>query len=54
VVDFIKRNEEEPFFLKLPHPIPQRPLPASPPFMEDASETIKSKLKNEEGVGYKS
>ena len=52
-VDFIKRNKEEPFFLYLPHPIPHRPLHASPPFMEDAPDAIKTKLKNEKGIDYK-
>jgi len=40
-VDFIERHKDEPFFLYLPHPIPHRPIHASPPFMADASESVR-------------
>lgn len=51
-VDFIETHKDEPFFLYIPHPIPHRPLHASPPFMEDAPAEIKAKLAKEEGVDY--
>lgn len=53
-VQFIEKNKEQPFFLYLPHTSPHRPLLASPEFMKNAPEEIKSILKNEgEGVDYK-
>ena len=52
-VGFIEANKDKPFFLYVPHPIPHRPLHASPPFMEDAPNAVKAKLKNEKGVDYK-
>ena len=48
-VDFIENHKDEPFFLYLPHPIPHRPLYASPPFMDDVSDAIKAKLAKEGG-----
>lgn len=53
-VGFIEKHREEPFFLYVPHPIPHRPLHASPPFMKGVSEEIKEALKKEgNGVDYK-
>ncbi|MDP4883978.1 MAG: sulfatase [Opitutales bacterium] len=52
-VDFIERHKDEPFFLYVPHPVPHRPIHMSPPFMVDVSDAIQAKLKNEEGVDYK-
>ncbi len=52
-VGFIQANKDHPFFLYVPHPIPHRPLHASPPFMEDASDEIREKLTHEMGVDYK-
>ncbi|MCM2369620.1 sulfatase-like hydrolase/transferase [Aporhodopirellula aestuarii] len=52
-VAFIEQNKQTPFFLYVPHPIPHRPLHASPPFMEDASDEIKTALEQEKGVDYK-
>lgn len=46
-VEFINRNKDSPFFLYIPHPIPHRPLHASPPFMDDVSEEIKNILSEE-------
>ena len=46
-VDFIKANKDHPFFLYVPHPIPHRPLHASPPFMKDVPEPLKAKLAEE-------
>ena len=53
-VDFITRNKENPFFLYVPHPIPHRPLHASPTFMENVADSIRDKLALEDGfVDYK-
>ncbi len=52
-VEFIQAHKDHPFFLYVPHPIPHRPLHASPPFMEDASDEIKEKLRQEKGVDYR-
>lgn len=53
-VTFIKENKDRPFFVYIPHPIPHRPLHASPSFMEDADSGIKQALANEGGgVDYK-
>ncbi|MFT5131411.1 MAG: arylsulfatase A [Rhodothermales bacterium] len=51
-VDFIERHKDEPFFLYLPHPIPHRPIHMSPPFMTDAPDATKAKLKDETGIDY--
>ena len=50
-VSFIKKNKDKPFFLYVPHPIPHRPLHASPPFMVDAPAEIKAKLAKEKESG---
>ena len=50
-VQFIKENKDGPFFLYLPHPIPHRPLHASPEFMQDVPATIQTKLAQEKGSG---
>ncbi|MBX2851756.1 MAG: sulfatase-like hydrolase/transferase [Phycisphaeraceae bacterium] len=53
-VAFIEKHKGEPFFMYVPHPIPHRPLHASPPFMKDtASEIMKKLAKEGEGVDYK-
>ncbi|MEO0475485.1 MAG: sulfatase [Planctomycetota bacterium] len=46
-VKFIEENKDGPFFLYVPHPIPHRPLHASPPFMTGATASIKEKLAHE-------
>lgn len=51
-VAFIEANRDKQFFLYIPHPIPHRPLHASPPFMHDAPDHVKAKLENEQGVDY--
>lgn len=52
-VDFIKRNKENPFFLYIPHPLPHRPLYASPEQMKQAPDSIQTILSQENGmVGY--
>lgn len=52
-VSFIAAHRDEPFFLYLPHPIPHRPLYASPPFMDDVAPEIRTKLAEEnDGVDY--
>lgn len=43
-VAFIEEHKNEPFFLYIPHPIPHRPLHASPPFMKSVPEPLKEKL----------
>lgn len=43
-VDFINAHRDEPFFLYVPHPIPHRPLYASPPFMKDVPPKIQQAL----------
>ena len=48
-VQFIERNEDEPFFLYVPHPIPHVPLHVSPPFMEGVTADVKSELAKEDG-----
>lgn len=53
-VRFIEENKDAPFFLYIPHPIPHRPLHASPQFMKDAPSDIKSTLNKEDGnIDYK-
>ena len=53
-VQFIEENKDRPFLLYLAHPIPHRPLHASPPFMKDVSAAIKAKLAKEgDGIDYK-
>lgn len=53
-VDFIDRHKEEPFFLFIPHPLPHKPLYASPEFMKEVSSDLKTKLAKENGnVNYK-
>ena len=53
-VKFIENNKDKPFFLYVPHPIPHRPLHASPPFMEGIAPEITDKLKNEgKSIHYK-
>lgn len=46
-IAFIEKHKDEPFFLYIPHPIPHRPLHASPPFMKDVPQALKAKLANE-------
>ncbi|MFC5051436.1 sulfatase [Rubritalea spongiae] len=53
-VGFIEKHKEEPFFMYVAHPLPHRPIHASPPFMEDLPETIQKGLKEENGtINYK-
>lgn len=53
-VSFIERNKDKPFFLYVPHPIPHRPLHASPPFMKGVAGEILDKLGKEDGaIDYK-
>ncbi len=53
-VQFIEENKAHPFFLYIPHPIPHRPLHASPPFMNDAPAETHAKLAEEgESIDYK-
>ena len=53
-VGFIEKHRDEPFFMYVPHPIPHRPLHASPPFMTKVSEEVKEALKKEgDSVDYK-
>lgn len=52
-VNFIERHKDEPFFLYVPHPLPHKPLYASPDFMKGVSSDIKTKLAKENGnVNY--
>ena len=48
-VRFIEENEEHPFFLYVPHPIPHRPLHVSPRFAQDVPIAIQEKLTEENG-----
>jgi len=50
-IGFIEKHKDEPFFLYVPHPIPHRPLHASPPFMKDVGEPLKVKLAEEKKNG---
>lgn len=53
-VAFIEKNKERPFFLYVPHPLPHRPLYASPEQMKYAPDSIQEVLSQEEGtVNYK-
>ncbi|WP_017446629.1 sulfatase [Gayadomonas joobiniege] len=52
-VEFIANHKDQPFFLYLAHPIPHRPIHMSKKFMKNVPESIKSVLKNEVGVDYK-
>ncbi|MFY0714919.1 sulfatase [Seonamhaeicola sp. NFXS20] len=53
-VSFIEQHKDEPFFVYMPHTSPHRPLLASPEFMKNAPEDVKTILKNEgESVDYK-
>ena len=53
-VGFIEKHRDEPFFVYVPHPIPHRPLHASPPFMTVVSEEVKEALTKEgDSVDYK-
>ncbi|MEN8792689.1 MAG: sulfatase [Lentimonas sp.] len=53
-VSFIAAHKDEPFFIYLAHPIPHRPLHASPPFMTNVPSNIQQALDAEgEGVNYK-
>ena len=53
-VSFIKKNKDQPFFVYLPHPIPHRPLHASPPFMQDVDPKIATQLAKEgKAIDYK-
>lgn len=49
-VDFIKRNKENPFFLYIPHPLPHRPLYASPDQMKQVPDSIQTILSQENGT----
>ncbi len=50
-VDFISANKDHPFFLYVPHPIPHRPLHASPPFMKNVPQPLTVKLEEEKKNG---
>jgi len=50
-VKFIEANKDRPFFLYLPHPIPHRPLHASPEFMQDVPAAIQATLEQEKVSG---
>jgi len=55
-VRFIEANKDRPFFLYIPHPIPHKPLHASPPFVEDVPQAVKDKLRlaeRDDFVDYK-
>jgi len=49
-VAFIEKNKENPFFLYVPHPLPHRPLYASPEMMEQATDSIQALLSQENGM----
>ncbi|WP_372774736.1 sulfatase [Mangrovibacterium sp.] len=48
-VRFIEENKDQPFFLYIPHPDPHRPIYVSPDFIADAPDSIKDRLKKEDG-----
>ena len=53
-VAFIEENKERPFFLYIPHPLPHRPVYASPEQMKLANDSIQVVLSQENGkVNYK-
>ena len=43
-VDFIKRKQDNPFFLYIPHPLPHTPVHVSPDFMIDVDDETLQKL----------
>lgn len=49
-VDFIERNKGNPFFLYIPHPLPHRPVYASPRQLAQASDSIQEMLSQENGT----
>lgn len=52
-IDFIKRHKNEPFFLYIPHPLPHRPVYASPEFMKQVPDSVNALLASENGsVNY--
>lgn len=51
-VQFIEANQDRPFFLYVPHPIPHAPLHVSPSFMDDLPAEVRTKLNRESGVDY--
>lgn len=52
-VAFIEKNQDVPFFLYVPHPIPHRPLHVSPPYMEGVNAAITDVLEGEgDSVDY--
>ena len=52
-VKFIDANKDEPFFLYVPHPIPHGPLAASPEFLKDLPDAVRSQLEREKKTDYK-
>lgn len=48
-VRFIVENKDKPFFLYIAHPDPHRPIYVSPEFIEEAPDSIKDCIKNEDG-----
>ena len=53
-VAFIEDNQDEPFFLYVPHPIPHKPLHVSPPFMKGVDTEITDALaKENNSIDYK-
>ena len=52
-VAFIEKHKAEPFFLYIPHPLPHRPVYASPEYMEQVPEITKTLASTEtEGVNH--
>ncbi|AWW32722.1 arylsulfatase [Echinicola strongylocentroti] len=49
-VEFIERNKDQPFFLYLPHPLPHRPVYASPEQMHQAADSLETMLAQENGT----
>ena len=48
-VAFIEKQQDHPFFLYIPHPIPHAPLHVSPPFLTDVAGDVVAKLSEEDG-----
>lgn len=49
-VAFIEANKERPFFLYVPHPLPHRPVYASPEMMKQVPDSVQAMLSQENGT----
>lgn len=50
-VEFIKKHQDEPFFLYIPHPLPHRPVHTTPEYLKNIPENFKEALAKEKETG---